>query len=791
MKQGKFITDSSLFGKRMAETWEDIWKNGFENRRFNSKSIPLEGGDGLLMVRGRFHLKEGEKAVIRATALGVFDLYVNGVKVGRDELKPEWTDYRFRLFEYEYDITELCREENVVTATVSPGWYGCRMSQSSYGEGPVAFVCEVETDSGIFASDESWETCVGGRITFADIYDGEYCDMTRPDVHTESDKYEWRHATLTDVFKGEIVPHVGPYVRVDEGLSIVPEKYTLYRGATKDESDFGTINRIEYNGRLAKGDTLLIDGGQNTVGRPVIKYSAKRGTVITVYFAEMLNHSGNRAEGNDGPKGSAYIENYRSALSRMTFVASGDGVEEYFVTHTFFGFRYIEIEADGEVEIHSVKFEFLGSELNITGSFECDSPEINRLYSNCYWGMRDNYLSVPTDCPQRDERLGWTGDTLAFAGAGAYIADIEPFMTKWFGDLRDSQKDFFGCYADVVPRINIDNTDPSGWAFGGSTAWSDAGVLVPYILWKMYGADRLIKEHYSSMEDYIAYLLTLEPQGPVGKHGDWLAVQDTDKQYIADCYFLRCLKAMSEMGEAFGRDKYYLGLYNEFRDRWYEKYIKDEKLIFTTQCAYVLCLRFDIVDGKVRDNCIEGLKKAVLDSGKTLTTGFLGTGHICPTLTECGMSDLAYDLLFSHEYPGWLFSVDQGATTMWERWSSFTLDKGFGDVNMNSFNHYAYGSVAEWLYSGVAGIKPAERGFKTVRLEPVTDRRGRINRVRAEYRGIVSEWTRAGDEVTYRFRTPVRADITLRDDSAEGGVRTFTVEAGEHEIKTLEKLMEM
>lgn len=787
MKKGRFITDSSLIGKQVAETWADIWKNGRENRRFNSKSIPLKRGDGLLLVRGKFHFNKGEKAVIRATSLGIFDLWVNGHRIGTDELKPEWTDYRFRLFEYEYDITQFCIEENTVTATVSAGWYGCRMSCGAYGQEPVAFVCEVETDSGIFASDESWETCVGGQITFADIYDGEYCDRRLPDVHTESDKYQWNKAILSHAFKGSIVPHVGPFVRVRESLNIIPKSYLLYNGATQDESDFGVICQKEYNGTIGKGETLLIDGGQNTVGRPVISYSAKRGTVISVYFAEMLNNSGNRSDGNDGPKGSAYIENYRSALSRMTFVASGDGVEKYFVTHTFFGFRYIEIEADGEVEIHSVKFEFLGSELEEIGSFETDNEEINRLYSNCVWGMRDNYLSVPTDCPQRDERLGWTGDTLAFSGAAAYIADIQPFMTKWMGDLRDSQIDFFGCYADVVPRINTDNTNPEGWAFGGSTAWSDAGVLVPYVLWRMYGANELIKEHYSSMEEYVSYLLTLDPQGPVGKHGDWLAVDDTDKQYIADCYFLRVLFAMQDMGRIVGKSEYYRKLYDEFSRKWHEKYVKDGKLTFGTQCALVLCLRFGIVSGEIRENCIKALKQAVLDSGTTLTTGFVGTGHICHTLTECGMSDLAYDLLFSHEYPGWLFSVDQGATTMWERWNSYTLSEGFGDVNMNSFNHYAYGAVAEWFYSGICGIRPLENGFESILLEPVTDRKGRIKHARANYRGIVSEWTRVGDEVTYHFIIPTKATIILADERQEGGRAVLELEAGEYEIKALEK----
>jgi len=575
---------------------------------------------------------------------------------------------------------------------------------------------------------------------------------------------------------------------VNESLCITPAKATLYKGSTKDKSDFGVINEIPYNGTVRKGETLLLDGGQNTVGRPRIRFKAKRDTVITVYFAEMLNNSGSRDEGNDGPKGSAYIENYRSALSRMTFVARGDGIEEYAVTHTFFGYRYIEIEATDDIEIESVVFEFLGSELHETGSFETDNEEINKLYSNCVWGMRDNYLSVPTDCPQRDERLGWTGDTLAFSPAAAYIADIKPFMTKWIADLRDSQIGFFGCYADVVPRVNIDNTDPKGWAFGGSTAWSDAGVLVPYVLWKMYSCDDLIKEHYKSMEDYVSYLLTLTPQGPVGKHGDWLAVQDTDKQYIADCYFLRMLWAMADMGREMGKDKYYLSLYNEFLEKWNEKYIKDEELIFNTQCAFVLCLKFNLVSGIVKENCITGLEKCIVESGHTLTTGFVGTGHICPTLTECGLGDLAYDLLFSHEYPGWLFSLDQGATTMWERWNSFTLKDGFGDVNMNSFNHYAYGAIAEWFYSGICGIKP-DNGFESFLLEPITDKKGRINHAKATYRDIVSEWTRSGDEVTYHFVIPTSARVTVTDEKAADGKATYVLTAGEYEIKALEKLI--
>lgn len=786
MKKGQFITDISLIDTKIADGWDDLNING--KRRFNSKQIPLESRKGLLLVRGKFNLNQGEKAVLRATALGIFDIFVNGVRLDRDELKPEWTDYRFRLFEYAYDITHLCREENMVTATVSPGWYGCRISQGVYDSKQVAFVCEIETDSNIFPSNESWETSVGGQITFADIYDGEYCDMTKPDVHTESDKYTWRKAVLSDTFKGKIIPHTGPYVRVKKELSITPTEYTLYKGSTPDESDFGTINKIPYDKIIRSGETLLVDGGQNTVGRPVIKYRAKGGTVITIYFAEMLNHSGKIAEGNDGPKGSAYIKNYRSALSRMTFVASGKGEEEYFVTHTFFGYRYIEIEATDTVEILDVKFEFIGSELAEIGKFACDSPEINRLYSNCVWGMRDNYLSVPTDCPQRDERLGWTGDTLAFCPAAAYIADIRPFMSKWLGDLRDSQIDFFGCYADVVPRINGDNTNPSGWAFGGSTAWSDAGVLVPYILWKMYNAEELIREHFSSMEDYIAYLLTLTPQGPVGKHGDWLAIDATDKQYIADCHFLRMLFAMSEMGRLVGKDDYYKKLYDEFLEKWEKKYVVNHMPIHTTQCALVLGLAFDLVSGKTKESFIKALKKAVLDSNKTLTTGFVGTGHICHTLTKVGMSDLAYDLLFSHEYPGWLFSVDEGATTTWERWNSFTHKDGFGDVNMNSFNHYAYGAIAEWFYSGICGIKPDGEGFDKILLEPVTDRRGRINHAKAEYRGIVSEWTRKGDEVTYRFTVPTVARVTVADDNADGGKRTFELTCGEYEIKALEKL---
>ena len=224
MKKGQFITDKRLIGKKIADTWADLDISG--KRRFNSKSIPLESRDGLLLVRKNFSLKSGEKAILRATSMGIFDVYVNGVRVGEDELKPEWTDYRFKLFEYVYDITDLCKENNIVTATVSPGWYGCRMSRRVYGNEPVAFVCEIETDSNIFASDETWETSVGGQITFADIYDGEYCDLRLPDVHTESEKYTWQNAIISSSFKGEIIPHVGPFVRVNAELSIIPEKAT-------------------------------------------------------------------------------------------------------------------------------------------------------------------------------------------------------------------------------------------------------------------------------------------------------------------------------------------------------------------------------------------------------------------------------------------------------------------------------------------------------------------------------------------------------------------------------------
>ncbi len=763
MKSAKFITKqghSAPFTERI------------EGK--NNRALTLEPGNGLLNVKKDFSIhKDVERVILRATALGIFCLYVNGKRVGNDEMLPGWTDYRFRVFECEYDITELCLEKNVFVCEISSGWWNGRISCGMYGFRPNAFAGEVEIiycdgESEIISSDESWQVMVGGQIRRADIWDGQYDDMTLPHPSTDPDYYTWENAILFDGFEGEIVPFEGDDVRVRDELSLSPVCGYIYDGTVDNGSDMGEVNIVsEYNNGckdifIKAGEHLVIDFGQNLVGWPKYELSAERGTRIETLFAEMLNDSGDRSRGNDGPKGSLYIENYRSALSRYIIVSSGAKREICSPRHVFYGFRYIEIFADGDITLRGVIGEVVGSDIAETGSFVCDNDEVNRLYSNALWGMRGNYLSIPTDCPQRDERLGWTGDTQIFCGAASYMADINQFMRKWLGDARDSQKTLEGAYSSVIPYL--------GWRERADAAWGDAGIIVPYRLWLMYGDRSTVIEHFGSMESYMKYLERFGLDGPNPTFGDWLNYDETDGKYIGVCYYAYDALLMSSFSSILGkkdRVKYYDDLRERIIAYWKEKYVLDGALTVRTQTSHLLPLAFDMVDGEMKESLISELRKLIVDNDYTLSTGFVGTGILNQTLSKVGLHDLCYSLLLQTKDPSWLYSVRQGATTVWERWNSYNKEKGFGDVSMNSFNHYSYGAVAEWFYSGICGIQPDpdHPAFESFILAPNPDFRKtlpsgqkRINFARATYDSragkIESGWKNENGSFVYDFVIP-------------------------------------
>jgi len=750
------------------------------SRFFNSADRTLTPGDGLSAFRCEFDLPKGtEKVTLTATALGVFDVYVNGKRVGNEEMKPGWTDYACRVFEFEYDITDLCEEKSALIATVSGGWFSGRISFGTYGWQVPAFAAEInyydkdDNRIGGVVSDENWDTVIGGQILFADIWDGEYRDATMPDVNTFPAAYAWKKASLFDGNTPAIVPHVGEPIRVRPTFNRKPMSAVLYSETADNGTDFGEIVPIftKVGGGcertvLHAGEHLILDMGQEMVGRPSITVKAPRKARIEVRMGELLNDSGDQSRGNDGPKGSIYMANYRTALARAVYVAAGDGEEHYEPSHAFYGFRYFCIVADTDVEILSVEGVFISTDMVETGNIETSNPEINRFFENVQWGQRCNYLTVPTDCPQRDERLGWSGDTQIFCGAGTYNANARGFLKKWLGDARDGQR-FSAGYWDVIPVVQIARSEKHN---DGSVAWADAGIIVPYMLYLKYNDLETLREHFASMELYMDYLAELG--GPRSRYNDWLAYEETPGEYICLAYYAYDAMLMSRMAKAIGkRDRaaHYAALYEDVKAKFNAKYVENDTLTLVTQTSCLLALYFDLVDGNARENVIRLLEKKIVENDYTLSTGFIGTGILNQTLSNVGLDNLGYSLLLQTRDPSWLYSVRQGATTIWERWNSYTKEKGFGKVNMNSFNHYAYGAVVEWMYASMAGIAadPDTPGFKHFVLSPRPDtRKGDelpqdqtpITYVKAHYDSaagrIESAWDFREGLFTYRFTIP-------------------------------------
>lgn len=771
----------------------DSFDNNWGGDESDNQFAPICDDGGLPLFAKSFTVCGVKSATVDASALGIFDLWINGRRVTSggvaDELKPGWTDYRKHAMYYSYDIADyLVNGENTILAVTAPGWYGGRISFGSYPDCDICFIAalHIDDDSGKtdIYTDESWLTAKGGTARFSDIWDGEYIDfnfdgysaMSLPDY----DKSAWINAK-TKPHDIDITPKVGPAVRIRNGLDRKPRSIVIFEGTRDNGSDFGEINTIaEFDNAdsvtLKKGQTAVVDFGQNMVGWPSIKMCGAKGTQIMIRFGEMLNDSGEKSRGNDNPKGSIYSINYRSAKSKLQYVLSGGDFESRLPFATYFGFRYIQISASGDVELRDITGLVVGSDTRETGHIETSNEKVNRLISNIIWGQRGNYLSIPTDCPQRNERLGWTGDTQMFCQTAAYNADVDGFFKKWLRDARDSQIDD-GRFTDVIPDVNI--------VSNGSAAWADAGIIVPYVMLKMYNDTDLVNEHFFAMEKYMAWLESRGMKGPNPTYGDWLdwtLPEQTDKEYISLLYYAHDARLMAAMSRAIGKNdraEHYDELYGKIKAHCNSVYCDENGDILPehrTQTGYLLALMTDMLDGERREKAIMALKDKIIANGYRLSTGFVGSGLLNEVLSENGECNLAYSLLLQTENPSWLYSVDQGATTIWERWNSYTIADGFGDVTMNSFNHYAYGAVGEWLYRHVAGIEADTEayGFERVILQPTPDTRKdsempsgqeRITWVKCSYESktgkIESNWSTENGGFTYEAKTPVYARLLL------------------------------
>ena len=715
-------------------------------------------GDGLSMFLGDFDAKAGE-CKLRFSALGVVEIYINGKKINTAEMEPGWTDYHKRAFYCDYDVTDyIVAGKNRILAVLSSGWYVGRIADGYYGDSTPGFIAEIlQNNEVIFATNEDTLCKIGGQIRNADIWDGEcrddredsYTAISKPDYSLE----EWKNSYLKDDFKGEFTEFIGSKVKTRNHLSLKPSKITVFDGIEYNGSDFGKIHICNDNASLPltlkKGQKVVVDFAQESVGRVRISFDGKTGTEIKFRYAEFLNDSGLLSRGNDGPEGDVYTVNLRSALGKANYIIGKEEKGEYCPSHTFFGYRYVQILATEDTVITDLTAEVVGNDNVEIGKIETSDLLINKLISNTLWGQRSNYLAVPTDCPQRDERLGWTGDAQAFSVTAAYNADVYGFFRKWMQDMRDAQADN-GAYADVNPRVGCCTSEDA-------CAWADAGIIIPYNMYRIYGDTTILEEHFDSMEKYIDGLITKYGYaGPIPRYGDWLAYDWCENEFISSAYFVHDLDLMIYMSEVLEKNdkvEKFKEIKVKAKQFFDDKFMKDGKPIEQTQCNKIIVLAFDLTDEKNAKELADMLTAQIHENGDRLSCGFLGTYNLCPALSKFGKDKTAYNLVMQRNEPSWLYSIDQGATTIWERWNSYTKEKGFGDVGMNSFNHYAYGAVVEWMYRYMAGIELIEPGFKRFYLAPRIDMRkddelpeGQkvLKSVKAEYESaaglIRSEW---------------------------------------------------
>jgi alpha-L-rhamnosidase len=774
------------------------------------------------------------------TGLGVYELYINGQPVGEEVLKPGFTHYAKTKRSFTYDITDIIAarkgEDNVFSAQVTPGWWADKIITPSGHEGMIgkkpAFrgVVELTYSDGtkkLYGTNtQDWKAGVAGPVKHADIFDGEEYDARELPGYDTPEKLS--APEVNNEFAGEILPTNGAEVYLRKDLAIAPVKmYTWETVTGASDEEYGTVVvKNEYKDGdeivLHPGENLVVDFGQNAAAVPSFIFNAKEGTVLTCLPSELLNDgNGAKSRGMDGPEGSVHRLNLRipDIGMRLTYTfAEAAKPVSFMPTCTFFGYRLVSITATGDVTIKSIRsvpVTSIAKEME-TGTITTGNDLINKLISNTVWGERSNYLSVPTDCPQRNERLGWTADTQVFSETGTFFADTRLFLHKWMRDMRDTQ-DPYGGFGGVAPVAQY-GADPTSMMRLG---WSDAGVIVPWVVWKQFNDKDIVDENWEAMEKLMNHInetkydhKTLAFENGNYQWGDWLSYEPLEScgggifmpdmkgirvirpeayeywNYLSACYWASNAGMMKDMAEATGRDA---AKYDNMQKAAVE-YLKERFLngdgtfkldiLNTMQTPALFALRNNLVEGAAKEAVIARLRKNFEDHGNCLQTGFLGTSILMPTLTENGMVDVAYELLFQRKNPSWLYSVDNGATTIWERWNSYMLDKGMGPRGMNSFNHYAYGVVCEWIWETVAGISAdaAQPGFKHIIMKPVPDKR--LGFVKAEYKSaagvIKSEWKYDGDKWIWNFTVPegATASVTLpgETETKEYSAGTYTLE---------------
>jgi alpha-L-rhamnosidase len=739
----------------------------------NSEEIDPESAAAYLL-RKQFELAEGiVSARIYATASGVYEIYANGSKVSDELLAPGWTSYSSRLQYQTYDVTDLVRPGgNGIGMMIGDGWYrsgmGFEGKNYKYGERRAAILqLHVKFKDGteeVIGTDSSWKAAAG-PILYSTIYHGETYDASSERegwIDAALDDGQWNSVELCDLPLHHLVAQENFPMRVTE-----------------------IIRPISYFVTPA-GDHVL-DMGQNMVGRIRMTVQAPAGTEIILRHAEVLDKEGN-----------IYFGNLRPAKQTVKYIAKGEGTEKYAPHFTFMGFRYVKVEGYPGTELPLDAFvgEVIHSDMEPTGEFECSDERVNQLQSNIKWGQRGNFVDVPTDCPQRDERLGWTGDAQVFISTALYNFQGGPFFTKWLHDLSAEQH-ADGGVPFVIPDV-----------VGGanSAAWGDAAVICPWTVYQYYGDNRLLAEQYESMKKWVEYI---RAQGDneylwnTGFHfGDWLGLDAKENSYvgatprdlIATAYYAYSSRIVCDAAKVLGKEEdaaKYGEIHRNIVKAFQAEFITPTgRIAAPTQTAYVLALMFDLADESLRTRVAHDLHALIAENDYHLTTGFVGTPYLCFTLSNNGYHDTAVRLLLQDSYPGWLYSVSKGATTIWEHWDSIKPDGSFWSDDMNSFNHYAYGAIGDWMYRKVAGLDmdASAPAFRRIRIEPLFGTKALTYARTAHqsmYGRIASGWSVNGDRIEVNVTIPANttAEVVLR------GAAIQALQEGDRQLAAVEGIL--
>ncbi len=742
--------------KNTVSKWSEpaYWETGIlDPTRWIAKWITMKGKENIgqaFYLRNEFQAtKKITSARVYVTSLGLYQLFINGKKVSTDLFTPGWTSYHKRLQYQTYDVTDLLisKKNNTVGAIIGEGWYGGKLGWTknrTFNAKQLALLAQLEIKyadgtSQTIVSDENWKASRGAIIE-SSIYDGETYNAQLENSGWSSNGFDDSAWTKTET------------VEYPKNKLVAPQSVVV-----KAIQEIKPIKII----KTPRAETVF-DMGQNMVGWVRLKVKGNKGDTVTLKFAEVLDKEGN-----------FYTENLRSVKSTDVYILKGNGEEVYEPHFTFHGFRFVKVEGfPAKVELDNITGVVIHSDMKPTGTFSCSDSLINKLQQNILWGQKGNFLDVPTDCPQRDERLGWTGDAQVFAMTAAFNYDVSAFFTKWMRDMEADQLPD-GKIPHVIPNVLDMKTS--------SAAWADACVIVPWSVYKVYGDKRILEVQYNSMKAWVDFMKTSAGEKYLwisNTHfGDWLDYSsnitgfqkgNTDMDLIANAYFYHSTSLLAKIAGIIGRNadaQIYSKLAENVKKAFQREFVTaNGRLVTQTQTAYSLAIAFGLLPDELIDNVGSLLAADVQKTGH-LTTGFVGTPLLCNTLSAIGADSLAFKLVTRKKYPSWLYPVTQGATTIWERWDGQKPDGTFQTAKMNSFNHYAYGAIGEWLYSRVAGlnIDPENPGYKHIIFSPHVG--GGFTNAKVEflslYGSIKSGWEIKDKSFVYSITIPANTTGTV------------------------------